>query len=101
MREFYMVWVAGTRAPSRVHADLQMALDEAQRLRRESTGREVYVLAPTHRIDGRPLLDIREGGPARSQPVSPSVTVKKARKVLCDPLGAAFISPLDKSVQGC
>jgi hypothetical protein len=86
MREFYMVWVAGTRAPSRVYTDLQAALDEAQRLRTEVTGREVYVMAPTHRLDGRPLTGIKEGSSARSQPVEPkpdrpSVTVKKSRKI--------------------
>lgn len=71
MREFYMVWVAGTRAPSKCYSDLQPALDEATRLRQEDTGREVYVLAPTHRIDGRPLTGIKDGGSARSQPVEP------------------------------
>ncbi len=85
MREFYMVWVVGSRAPSKCYTDPQAALDEAQRLRLEVTGREVYVLAPTHRIDGRPMLDIKEGGSARSQPVAPKIVVKKSRKLAGKP----------------
>ena len=79
MREFYMVWVAGQRGPCRCYSELQTALDEATRLRLEETGREVYILAPTHRIDGRPLDAIKEGVSARRQPVAPKVFVKKRR----------------------
>lgn len=89
MREFYMVWVAGTRGPTRCYSDLQVALDEAQRLRTEVTGREVYVLAPTHRLDGRPLLEIKDGESAKRQPVEPVVTVKRSRKISRDPLPAS------------
>lgn len=76
-----MVWVAGMRGPNRTYSDLQVALDEARRLRTECTTREVYVLAPTHRIDGRALLEIRQGAPSAGLKVAPEIRVKKTRKV--------------------
>ena len=77
MQEFYMVWVAGTQGPKVMFATLDKALESAEWLRREQTGREVYVLAPVARLDGRPLLEVRDGISPRRQPVAPAVVVKK------------------------
>lgn len=75
-----MVWVAGRGAPSVMHQDIDAALASAERLRREFTGREVFVLAPVARIDGRPLTEIREAMSPRRQPVAaPVVSVKRRR----------------------
>lgn len=81
MQEFYMVWVAGTQGPKVMFTTLESALQSADWLRREQTGREVYVLAPVARVDGRPLLEVRDGISPRRQPVSPVVVIKK-RKML-------------------
>ena len=81
MREFYMVWVAGMRGPNRTYSDLQAAVDEAQRLRTEATDREVYVLAPTHRMPGRAMLTDPAGEPCGKLKVEPSVSIKKTRKL--------------------
>lgn len=80
MENFYMVWVAGRGAPTRVYASQSDALDRAETLRREFTGREVYVLAPSHCLQGRPIIEIRDGESVRAQKVAkPIVTVKKRR----------------------
>lgn len=79
MQNFYMVWVAGRDGPKVVYSDLEKALAQAEALRRESTGREVYVLAPLHCVEGRPIIEIREGKGARAQKVAPVVTIKKRR----------------------
>lgn len=81
MRGFYMVWVAGTKPPTKMHTELQAALDEAQRLRREETSREVYVLAPLTSMDGRPLAHVVPGLPCHKQPMVPAVKIRR-RKVL-------------------
>lgn len=67
--EFWMVWIAGMGVPKNMHTTLDSAITEAERLRKERTGREVYVLAPVHKIEGRKLLTIKPT--ARSCKVQP------------------------------
>lgn len=81
MRRFYMVWVAGRGSPTVMYNELEAALERAEALRREHTGREVYVLAPTHRIDGRPMGEIVDGCKSKNQPVAPAIRVKKRRRL--------------------
>lgn len=81
MNHFYMVWVAGMRGPNRTYTDVQLAMAEAERLRREATDREVYVLAPTHRLGGRPILPFADGAPCAKIKVGPSITIKKRRVI--------------------
>lgn len=58
-QKFWMVWVAGKSTPKRMHPTLESAITEAKRLRMETTGREVYVLAPVHIIPGRKLITLK------------------------------------------
>jgi hypothetical protein len=85
VREFYVVWVAGNQLTPTAFNGLEAALEEAQRLRRELTQREVYVLAPTHRIDGAGLAKIVDGAPVNQQPIALVVRRKKNRVVLTTP----------------
>lgn len=57
--KFWMVWVAGMKAPKQMHDTYESAVEEAERMRREVTGREVHVLAPVHTIAGRKLITLR------------------------------------------
>lgn len=57
--KFWMVWIAGMRAPKQVHESFESALEEATRLRKERTGREIHILAPVHTVPGRKLITLR------------------------------------------
>lgn len=59
MDKFWMVWIAGMKAPKQMHDTYESALAEATRLRTERTGREVHILAPVHTIPGRKLITLR------------------------------------------
>lgn len=59
MDKFWMVWIAGMKAPKQMHESLESAVKEAERLRQERTGREIFILAPVHVIAGRKLITIR------------------------------------------
>jgi len=39
----------------------QEAIDQAKRLRAEKTTREVYVLKPVFKVDGRKILTVKNG----------------------------------------
>lgn len=82
MQNFYMVWVAGRGAPARLFNSLAAALESAERLRREVTGREVFVLAPANRLPGRGLLPFEDGVNCRAAQVEPEVIVKKRRRIV-------------------
>ena len=90
MREFWVVWVAGKpldgkHTPARTFDSLAAALGEAQRLRREVTEREVYVLAPTHRLDGIGLTHVLDGAACHRQPMATIVRRKRGRLVITTP----------------
>lgn len=57
--KFWMIWVAGTNVPKRMHTTLESAIIEAKRLRAIGAGREVYVLEPVHLIPGRKLITLK------------------------------------------
>jgi hypothetical protein len=69
--DFWMVWVAGARIPKRIHPTKESAVTEAERLRREVTQREVYVLEPVHRVDGRKLLSVKPSKSLQKQEIEP------------------------------
>lgn len=60
--DFWLVWVPGRDAPKRLHDSYESALREATKLRANKTTREVYILAPVHRIEGRKLLRLPRNG---------------------------------------
>ena len=59
--DFWMVWVPGHGGPKRMYDNEQEAIDQAKRLRAEKTTREVYVLKPVFKVDGRKILTVKNG----------------------------------------
>jgi len=68
--EFWMVWVAGRVAPKILHESFESAITEAERIK-HATGREIYILKPVHKIEGRKLISLKGKGGGKLGQVEP------------------------------
>ena len=59
-RKIWMVWVAGTGAPKRMHPTLESAKAEAQRLKaEEQKTREIYIFESIEILPGRKIIQLK------------------------------------------
>jgi len=57
--DFYLMWVAGTGMPKKVHETLEEAHDAVRAYKNDGGTRECYILKPIERIDGRKLITLK------------------------------------------
>jgi hypothetical protein len=59
MATFYMMYVAGTARPKKVHATLESAREAVKAYKEQGGTRECFILAPIETFAGRKILTIK------------------------------------------